>query len=98
MRTMQAFQEFEDHLAGPEVQISRRFVGQQDGGLSDQRAGQYHALLLSSRKFTGAMRRPRPKPNFIQPRYRFQGGPRCGSPRISNGIITFSSAVNSGSR
>ena len=49
MRPMQTFQEFEDHLAGPEVEISGRFVGQQDRGLPDQGARQYHALLLSTR-------------------------------------------------
>src|ERR1039458_2681616 len=59
MRAVQTFQKFEDHLPGPEIQISRGFVGQQHGRLSHQRPGQYDALLFSTRQLTRAMRRDR---------------------------------------
>ena len=44
---MQAFQKIEDHFAGPEVEVSGGFVGQQDRGLAHQSPGQHDALLLS---------------------------------------------------
>jgi hypothetical protein len=53
--TVQAFQQFEDHFAGPEIQIPRRFVREQDRWFSHQRTGQNNPLLLSPRQFTGAM-------------------------------------------
>lgn len=68
MRTMKALQEFEDHFASPEVQVPRRFIGEQDGRRCNQRAGQHNALLFASRQFTGAVRLPRVKTDFIQPR------------------------------
>ncbi len=46
---MKTFQELESHLAGPEVEISSRFVGQQNGGLAHQSARQDDALLFSAR-------------------------------------------------
>jgi hypothetical protein len=46
---VQAFQQFENHLAGPKIEVSRRLVCQKDGRLSNQRARQYHPLLLSAR-------------------------------------------------
>ena len=46
---MQACQKFEDHFAGPEIQISGRFIGQQHGRLSHQGAGQDDPLLFASR-------------------------------------------------
>src|SRR5215469_15564222 len=46
MGSMQAFQQFENHFAGPEIEIARRFVGEQDGRLPDQRASQHDSLLL----------------------------------------------------
>ena len=68
MRTMKAFQEFEDHFASPEVQVPRRFIGEQDRRRPNQRPGQHNPLLFASRQFTGAVSRPRVKTDFIQPR------------------------------
>ena len=48
MRTVQTFQKLENHLAGPEVEIPSRFVGQKDGRLSHQGARQHNTLLLST--------------------------------------------------
>jgi hypothetical protein len=45
---MQAFQKIEDHLAGPEVEVSGRFVGEQNRRFSHQSPRQHHALLFSS--------------------------------------------------
>jgi hypothetical protein len=44
---MQAFQKIEDHLAGPEVEVSGRFVGEQNGRFSHQGASQHDALLFT---------------------------------------------------
>ena len=52
---MQILEQVHDHLAGPEVQIASRFVGQKDTGVAHQRAGQYDSLLLPARKLTRAM-------------------------------------------
>ncbi len=49
MGTVQIFQQAENHFARPEIEISRRLVGQQNGWPADQRAGQNHPLLLSAR-------------------------------------------------
>ena len=47
MRTMQTFQKIEDHFAGPEVEVSGRFVGQQDGRFADQGPRQHNPLLFA---------------------------------------------------
>jgi hypothetical protein len=52
---MQILQQIHDHLAGPEVEIAGGFVGQKDVGVSHQRARQHDALLLPTRKLTGAV-------------------------------------------
>ena len=46
---VQAFQEIEDHLASPEIQIPGWLVGQQHLRASHQRAGKHYPLLLSPR-------------------------------------------------
>ena len=46
---VQVFQKFEDHLAGPKIEIAGRLIGEQNAGLSHQRAGQHDPLLLSTR-------------------------------------------------
>jgi hypothetical protein len=52
---MQILEQIHDHLAGPEVEIARGFVGEKNAGVAHQRARQYDALLLSTRKLTGAV-------------------------------------------
>ena len=64
---MQAFQKLENHFAGPEIQVAGRFVGEQDGRLSDEGPGKDHPLLFTSGKFPGTVRRPGSKSNLIQP-------------------------------
>jgi len=49
VRAVQIFQEFEDHLAGPEIEVSRGFVGQQHARFADQRAREGNPLLLPAR-------------------------------------------------
>lgn len=73
VRPVETFETIEDHLAGPEVEIPRRFVRQQDSGTADQGSGQYYALLLSARQLAGAVRRPCRKTDFFQPRQRLRG-------------------------
>ncbi len=46
---MQTVQEFENHFAGPEIEVAGGFVGQQDGRVAHQGAGQHHPLLFPSR-------------------------------------------------
>ena len=52
---MQPGDQFEHHLGGAIVQISGRLIRQQDLRLGDERPGQGRTLLLSARKFPGAM-------------------------------------------
>ena len=47
MRTVQAFQEIEDHFAGPEVEVPGRLVGKQNGGFANQSSSQHNALLFA---------------------------------------------------
>ena len=49
MSAVQVCQKFEDHLAGPKIQVAGRLIGEQDAGLSHQRAGKHDPLLLSTR-------------------------------------------------
>ena len=49
MRPVEPFQQLEDHFAGPEIQVSGGFIGEQNGRFSDQRAGENHPLLFPSR-------------------------------------------------
>jgi len=65
---MQILEQIHDHLAGPEVEIAGRFVGQKDARVADQRAGQNDSLLLSARKLTRAMLSAVSQANLIQPR------------------------------
>ena len=43
---VQAFQEFEDHFAGPVVEVSGRLVGEKNRGIANQGTGEDHPLLL----------------------------------------------------
>ena len=49
MGAVQVFQQLKDHLAGPEIQVAGRLIGEQNTGLSHQSAGQHHPLLFSAR-------------------------------------------------
>src|ERR1017187_4208006 len=73
MRAVQLLQQLENHLAGPEVQVAGRLVGQQNAGFSNKRTGQHDALLFPARQFTRAVRCPRLQPHLMQPRERFGG-------------------------
>jgi hypothetical protein len=64
---MQILEQIHDHLAGPEVEIARGFVGEKNAGVAHQRARQYDALLLSTRKLTRAMLCAVSQAHFIQP-------------------------------
>ena len=46
---VQAFQEFEDHFAGPEIEVPCRLIGQKHARLPDQRPRQRNPLLLPAR-------------------------------------------------
>ena len=46
---MQILEQVHDHLAGPEIEIARGFVSQEDTGIADQRAGQHDSLLFPTR-------------------------------------------------
>jgi hypothetical protein len=51
---------------GLAVQVARRFISQQDGGLIDQRPRQCDALLLAARKFCRFMAQPLGQANGLQ--------------------------------
>src|SRR4029079_6907048 len=40
-------QQVDDVMAGPAIQVSGRLVGEEDGGIVGERAGDGHALLLA---------------------------------------------------
>jgi len=49
MGTVQSGEQVEDHCAGPEIEIARWLIGQQDGRSGDQGPGQHNPLLLAPR-------------------------------------------------
>jgi hypothetical protein len=48
MGTVKTLEEFENHLAGPEVQVPGGFIGKQDGRLAHQCPGEDGALLFAT--------------------------------------------------
>ena len=46
---MNTAEEFENHLAGPEVQVSSRFIGKENRRFSHKGAGQDNPLLFTTR-------------------------------------------------
>src|SRR5438067_12525328 len=46
------FEQVENHLSSPFVQISGRFIGEEQWGIASQGARDGDALLLATRKFT----------------------------------------------
>jgi hypothetical protein len=46
---VQVCQELKNHLAGPEIEISRGLIGKQNGRTADQSTSQNDSLLLSAR-------------------------------------------------
>ena len=82
-------------LLGAGVQVAGGLVGKEDGGAVDQGTGDGYALLLPAGEFRRFVGDP-----LLQP-HRFQQFARAfllSSPPMRAGIITFSSALNSGSR
>jgi hypothetical protein len=65
---MQILEQIHDHLAGPEIEIACGFVGQEHTGIANQRASQYHSLLLPTRKLTRTMLSAVSQAHLIQPR------------------------------
>ena len=49
VRPVEVFEMIEDHLAGPEIEISRGFVGEQNGRPTDQGTSQNDSLLFPAR-------------------------------------------------
>ena len=48
MRAMEIFQQLEDHLSSPKIQVAGGFIGQQHTGLAHQSTGEHGPLLLSA--------------------------------------------------
>src|SRR4030095_14839019 len=48
-------EQFDDSLAGFGIEVARRFIGEDDAGIIDDRAGERDALLLATGKFRGKM-------------------------------------------
>ena len=92
-------QEFgEDDVGGSLVEVAGGLVGQDQRRLVGERAGDGDALLLAARELGRAMVEPlgeAERPSNCSARSRAASG---SAPRTSCGRITFSSAVNSGSR
>ncbi len=95
---VKAGQELEDHLPGPEIEISSWLVGQQDRWLSHQRTGQNDTLLFPPDNSPARCHARAPSPTSSNLARDSEAARSCAQPRISNGIMTFSSAENSGSR
>jgi len=98
VRPVQAGQEVEDHFSGPEIEISRRLIGQEKGRTTGQRPRQDNALLLSTGEFTARCEARACRPTSSNLANEAEAASSWEAPRINRGIITFSCAVNSGNR
>ena len=88
----------EHMVGGVRVEISGRLVGQQHARRIGDRARDRDALLLAAGKFRRPVREPLAQAEIGQQLGRALARLPRVSPRIICGSITFSSAVNSGSR
>ena len=79
------------------VEIAGRLVGDEDGGIGRQRAGERDALLLAAGQFGRIVMQPLGKPDCGKFRARAREARRA-SPASSSGTATFSSAVMVGIR
>ena len=86
-------------FGGARIEISGRLVGQEQERLVGKRAGDGDTLALAARKFRRAMGQAclRDPDATAAPLARLAAAAR-GVPAISCGMITFSMALNSGSR
>ena len=80
------------------IEIAGRLVGEHDRRLRHQRARDGRALPLAAGELSRAMLEPRASPTRSSSCRARARASSTGMRRISNGIATFSSAVNSGSR
>ena len=81
------------------IEISGGFVGQHDARIGHQRARHGGALTLAARQLVRTMDQALAEAHALEDRARAAVPPRAAaSRRTSNGIATFSSAENSGSR
>ena len=88
-----------DHLMGRGgIQIPRGFVGQEHGGLAHQGPSQSHPLPFPAGKGPRTMLTPAARPTAPRSRAASARASAFPSPRMSNGMATFSSAENSASR
>jgi hypothetical protein len=94
---VQPLNQVEDAAGGGLVQVAGGFVGQQQPGIVDQRAGQRHALLLAAGKFAGPMVAAISRPTSLSQFAATASASVCCA-AASSGMATFSSAVNSGSK
>ena len=84
-------------LAGRLVEIAGRLVGDQDGGIGRERAGDRDALLLAAGELRRIVRQPVARGRPPRARAR-RDRTRRRSPASSSGTATFSSAVMVGMR
>ena len=85
-----------DVRAGTGIEVAGGLIGKQQRGFADQGAGQHDALLFAAGELAGAVSGAGFRPTSLNLELWLRHGRGCS--RISSGIITFSSAVNSGSR
>ena len=97
--TIDRAQQVENAVGRLGVEISRGFVGENEGRLHRQRTGDRHALLLTARQVAGHVLFPWPEIDLVEQLSAVLVIAASGQPRLaSSGISTFSAAVNSGSR
>jgi hypothetical protein len=70
MGFMKPLHEFENVFRAPFVQVSGRFIGQEQSGSVHKRSGDRHALLFAARQFTRPLRAATRKPDLVQPIFR----------------------------
>ena len=87
-----------DVFLGIAVQVARGLVGQNDAGAVDNGSGNGYPLLLPAGEFGGLVLQSVAQSQGRKQLRCLPSGVGCALRAISAGIMTFSSAVNSGSR
>ena len=74
---VQPLEQVQDLLAGPGIEVAGGLVGQEQGRVVDQGAGDGHALLLAAGELRGVVVQAVPQPHPVSKRL----GPVVASPR-----------------
>ena len=88
VRGVQVEQQLDDARAGRRVEVAGRLVGEQDGGLGHESAGDRDALLLAARELARVMAESRLEAHLPEHHARFRAGvPAAGELQRQHDVL-----------